>query len=108
MSLPPAARRPSLLARAFILPVQGYRRWISPLLPPRCRFHPTCSAYALEAVRTHGALSGGRRALWRVLRCQPFSAGGVDPVPPRRTRHATADATKTIVTPIRESPRAPA
>jgi len=59
-----------------------YRYGISPLLPPRCRFQPTCSAYALEAVRRHGPLRGGLLASRRVLRCHPWGGHGYDPVPP--------------------------
>jgi putative membrane protein insertion efficiency factor len=59
----------------------AYKRWISPLLPPACRFHPTCSEYAREAVATHGLWRGTGLALWRVMRCQPLSRGGFDPVP---------------------------
>jgi putative membrane protein insertion efficiency factor len=73
------------LARLATLPLRAYRRWISPLKPPTCRFQPTCSAYAIEALETHGLLRGTWLALWRVLRCQPFARHGHDPVPPRRT-----------------------
>jgi putative membrane protein insertion efficiency factor len=69
-----------------------YQRWISPLLPPACRYQPTCSEYAAAAVATHGVLRGGTLALWRLLRCHPFVKGGYDPVPvhaPRCTAHAT-------------------
>ncbi|MBR0567684.1 membrane protein insertion efficiency factor YidD [Azoarcus sp. L1K30] len=62
--------------------IRGYQLFISPLLGPRCRFYPTCSHYALEAIDTHGALKGSWLALRRLLRCHPWSAGGVDPVPP--------------------------
>jgi hypothetical protein len=58
-----------------------YRETVGRLAAGRCRFHPTCSAYALEAVRTHGALKGSALAVWRVLRCSPLTAGGLDPVP---------------------------
>jgi putative membrane protein insertion efficiency factor len=61
--------------------VRGYRYFISPLLPPACRFYPSCSAYAEQALRQHGALSGGWLAARRVCRCGPWNAGGVDPVP---------------------------
>ena len=58
-----------------------YRRFLSPLLPAACRFEPTCSQYALDAIEMHGALSGGWLTLRRLLRCQPFSRGGFDPAP---------------------------
>jgi putative membrane protein insertion efficiency factor len=57
-----------------------YKRWISPLLPPSCRYVPTCSEYAMEAVDRYGAVRGGMMAAWRVLRCHPLAAGGLDPV----------------------------
>ena len=71
----------SPLAFLLVLPIRFYKRWISPLLPPACRFHPTCSVYAMEALQKHGALRGLRLTLWRLLRCQPFHPGGFDPVP---------------------------
>ena len=58
-----------------------YKRSISPLLPNACRFTPTCSEYAMEAIQKHGALKGTGLAIWRVLRCNPFCKGGYDPVP---------------------------
>ncbi len=64
--------------------LRGYQRWISPALPPACRYVPSCSHYALEAVELHGALRGSLLAAWRVLRCHPFVRGGYDPVPPRK------------------------
>ncbi len=64
--------------------VRFYRKNISPLSPPKCRFSPTCSAYALEALEVHGAWKGSLLTLWRILRCNPFSKGGYDPVPPRK------------------------
>lgn len=61
--------------------IRFYRRHISPNTPPACRFQPTCSQYALTAVERYGAWKGTRLALWRILRCNPFSKGGYDPVP---------------------------
>lgn len=64
--------------------IRFYRRHISPHLPPMCKFYPTCSVYAVQAIETYGALKGGLLALYRILRCNPFSAGGYDPVPPKK------------------------
>jgi uncharacterized protein len=72
------------LARVLILPVRLYQRFISPFLPPSCRFHPSCSAYAVEALTVHGALRGSWLTLRRLARCGPWHPGGLDPVPPRR------------------------
>ncbi|MEM8962049.1 MAG: membrane protein insertion efficiency factor YidD [Acidobacteriota bacterium] len=58
--------------------LKAYKRWLSPLLPPACRFTPTCSEYAMLAVRKHGLAKGSALAFWRLLRCQPFHPGGVD------------------------------
>lgn len=71
----------SPLARLLSALIGLYRRFISPALPRHCRFEPTCSTYALEAIRAYGALRGGGLALRRIVRCHPFSAGGIDPVP---------------------------
>jgi len=64
-----------------VLPIRIYRRVISPALPRRCRFYPTCSAYAIEAIERHGPIKGGWLAVRRILRCHPFHPGGYDPVP---------------------------
>ena len=61
--------------------LKGYKRWISPMLPVACRFTPTCSDYAMEAVETYGAVRGSALALGRLLRCHPFARSGYDPVP---------------------------
>jgi putative membrane protein insertion efficiency factor len=74
--------RPSVAARLLVALIGGYRRFVSPLLAPRCRFAPSCSEYALEAVRAHGALRGSWLAVCRIGRCHPFNPGGYDPVPP--------------------------
>jgi len=68
-----------------MLLLTGYRRCVSPFLRPSCRFYPSCSAYALEAVRVHGAVRGSWLAARRLSRCHPFHAGGLDPVPPARS-----------------------
>lgn len=72
------------MTRILIALIGLYRRFISPLFPPSCRFHPTCSEFAVQALREHGALRGSGLALRRIGRCHPWSAGGVDHVPPRR------------------------
>jgi uncharacterized protein len=75
----------SFATRALIAPIAGYRRFISPLLGPRCRFYPSCSQYALEALRVHGAARGLWLTVCRLARCHPFNPGGYDPVPGRLT-----------------------
>jgi uncharacterized protein len=84
-----ASGRPSLFPRAAPSPAAWlalfvigiYRQAISPLLPPACRFLPTCSEYGYEAISRYGILAGGRLAVWRILRCNPFGGSGYDPVP---------------------------
>ncbi len=68
--------------------LRAYQRWISPLLPAACRFEPSCSQYACEAIETHGLVRGARLAIHRLLRCQPFARGGFDPVPVAGARPA--------------------
>lgn len=72
------------MRRVLVLLVRGYQYGISPLIGPRCRFLPTCSEYAVEALERHGGVRGSVLALRRLLRCHPFSRGGLDPVPPAR------------------------
>ena len=71
----------SIPKRIMLGMIRFYRRFISPMFPPCCRFTPTCSAYALEAIQKYGALKGGYLAVLRILRCNPFHPGGYDPVP---------------------------
>lgn len=75
------SRAVRLARRVAVAPIVAYQRLVSPLLMPRCRFVPSCSAYAREAVLRHGLLRGLPRALWRLLKCHPFHPGGYDPVP---------------------------
>jgi len=77
------------MKRVVQAPIHVYRKLVSPLLPPSCRFYPTCSAYALEAIEVHGAVRGSWLAAKRIARCHPFHPGGIDPVPPKRDDGAT-------------------
>lgn len=74
-------KRSSLSAKAFLLLISFYRYAISPLLPSRCRYYPTCSSYADESIRRYGAISGGWLAIKRLSRCHPWGSHGLDPVP---------------------------
>jgi uncharacterized protein len=73
------------MKRLLLAPIAAYQRLVSPALPRRCRYEPTCSAYAVIAIRRFGPLRGTLLAIWRLLRCNPFSNGGFDPVPERFT-----------------------
>lgn len=77
------ARLRSLPAALLVVLVRAYQRVISPLLPPSCRFYPSCSAYAVTALTRHGAVRGGWLTVRRLTRCHPWNAGGVDHVPGR-------------------------
>lgn len=79
-----------MLRALMLAAIRGYQRFISPLLGPRCRFLPTCSAYAAEAIDVHGPLCGSWLALKRILRCHPLHPGGYDPVPVEGCRHHAA------------------
>ena len=72
----------SLLARLFMRGIRIYAVILSPLMGNQCRFSPSCSHYACQAIERHGALRGLGLALWRIARCHPWSRGGIDPVPP--------------------------
>jgi len=97
---PEARRGPTLAARIVSLPVRGWRL-ISRWLPPHCRFYPSCSAYALEALERHGAVRGTWLAAKRIGRCHPWHAGGLDPVPERRdaANHPTESNVRSPIPP---------
>ena len=80
-----AVERPGGLARRLaVAPIELYRRWISPGLPRRCKYEPTCARYAVESITRYGILKGLVLATWRLLRCNPWSHGGFDPVEAQR------------------------
>jgi len=64
----------------FIFVIRGYKKFISPLLSPSCRFYPTCSEYSIQALEKHGVILGVVKSLWRILRCNPLNKGGYDPI----------------------------
>lgn len=74
----------NLPAKLLTALIRGYQKYLSPRKIPCCRFTPTCSAYAIEAIRVHGCIKGSALAVWRVLRCNPFGKGGYDPVPEKK------------------------
>ena len=74
------------MTRPLIWLSKFYRKYISPKTPPSCKFTPTCSQYGLEAIERFGAFKGGFMTLWRILRCNPFSKGGYDPVPQKKSK----------------------
>lgn len=78
-----------MIRQVLAWPIALYRAVISPCKPRCCRFEPTCSQYALDALRQRGAVVGVALSVWRVLRCHPFAAAGYDPVPPKPTRQPT-------------------
>lgn len=79
----------SFMAKLFLLLVNFYRYAISPLFPSRCRYYPTCSSYAKEAIIKYGAWTGGKLAIKRILRCHPWGSHGVDPVPELNPSHSS-------------------
>jgi len=74
------------IREAAVFPILLYRKYISPLTGPHCKYYPTCSEYALTAIRKHGIIFGTALAIWRILRCNPWSKGGIDYVPERLFR----------------------
>jgi uncharacterized protein len=94
----------SPVRRALLAVVGFYSRAISPALPPRCRFYPTCSAYAAEAIERHGAARGSWLALRRILKCAPWHPGGVDPVPAAGTRETARTSSTQVPAPAAPEP----
>jgi len=82
----------TLLVSLFVGILRGYQLLLSPMLGPRCRFYPSCSNYAIEALRVHGAARGSWLAARRVGRCHPWNAGGLDPVPPKGAKESHSAA----------------
>ena len=91
LSTPSTGLRTGLGVGVLVAALRLYQVMISPLLGPACRFYPSCSAYALEAVKYHGAMKGMALALLRLLRCHPWHPGGVDPVPVRKGKRQKAE-----------------
>ena len=108
MTPQPATTGPALLPRRLLMGlVHGYRYLLKPWLGNGCRFEPSCSAYALQALERHGAAAGSWLAAGRILRCHPWCAGGHDPVPearPRLFRHLIAQASTPAPAPVAEPP----
>jgi putative membrane protein insertion efficiency factor len=98
----PRTRNPLTLLLVGL--VRGYQLIVSPWFAPRCKYYPSCSSYALTALRVHGPVRGTGLAAWRLLRCNPWSLGGVDPVPPRRGARAPDGGEQTSDDPPRTSP----
>ena len=73
-----------LIRKIFIFPIRFYQNYISRYTAAKCKFYPTCSNYAIEAIEKHGVLYGSALAIWRILRCNPFSKGGIDYVPEKK------------------------
>lgn len=80
------------MSRLLVWILRGYQLAISPMLGQNCRFYPSCSSYAIEALKVHGAARGSLLAARRVCRCHPFNEGGLDPVPPARDKHSSTAA----------------
>ena len=96
------------IATAVLLtPIGAYQRWISPAIAPRCRYYPTCSNYAVEAIRELGPVRGSILAAWRVLRCNPFSHGGVDELKDRRLFRGTPTRSERRARPALPAPAGP-
>ena len=96
----------ALVVQVLLLPLRFYKAVISPFLPPMCRFHPSCSVYAMGAIAVHGPFKGTWLAMRRVTRCHPFNPGGLDPVPPRNGQ-AALDVLRTEAPDLAERLAAP-
>ena len=107
-----ATVRASLPALVLIAPIRFYQRFISRYTPPSCRYYPCCSSYAITALRTRGAVVGTALTVWRLLRCNPWSEGGVDHVPltgwPHRERDAPAGSSTSVPHGAGQDPSRPA
>lgn len=82
----------AIVRRMVIGPIRAYQLLLSPFFGRQCRFYPTCSQYAIEAIASHGVLRGCGLSAWRLLKCHPFHPGGIDPIPSRRNTPAGAPA----------------
>lgn len=100
--------RPGPVAWVLALLVRGYQLIVSPWIPPRCRFYPSCSAYAVTALRRHGALKGSWLAVRRLGRCHPWNPGGVDHVPPKAPKRADSHVPSSAPAPDDHSADGPA
>lgn len=83
------------MKRILIWLISFYRKYLSPLKSTKCPYFPSCSQYGLEAVQKYGAIKGGLLSIWRILRCNPFSKGGYDPVPSMKAKASTKTSVKT-------------
>lgn len=83
------------MKRVLIWLISFYRKYLSPLKSTKCPYFPSCSQYGLEAVQKYGAIKGGLLSIWRILRCNPFSKGGYDPVPSMKAKASTKTSVKT-------------
>lgn len=101
----PAAARTARIGTGMVGAIRLYQRWISPALGPRCRFYPSCSEYAVQAIQLHGAARGSWLAARRLVKCQPLHPGGIDHVPPATGRSGARRAARAAAVPARPSER---
>ncbi len=78
-----------MIGKIVVLPIKFYKKYISPLLGDNCRYYPSCSSYAIEAIEIHGVIKGIFLAIKRILRCNPYAKGGLDPVPPKKIKKSS-------------------